>query len=204
MNFLPEKAEIFEELQPLQAFRQSQNNMRAAAKNGKQKTSPDSNNSGKGKSQGGSAPVSDSTSKGKRSLPPCLNPECSENHLVKDCQKTSKEQAKRILEEYRAKKKYNSKAPQVVSLADPHKEMPKKVSVGSSINDQSAVVQAELGGWKFACRIDSDADRNAISETIMSFLGDNSVFLPTRLLSSPEKLKAVDGHLVRSIGVTQN
>lgn len=78
-----------------------------------------------------------------------------------------------------------------------------KISVGTSINERTAVVQAELGGWKFACRIDSGADRNAISETAVSFLGDHGVFLPTRLFSSPEKLKAVDGHLVQSKGVTQ-
>ena len=37
----------------------------------------------------------------------------------------------------------------------------------------------------------------------MNYLGDQGIFLPTRLLSNPEKLKAIDGHLVHSIGSAQ-
>ncbi len=38
-------------------------------------------------------------------LPPCLNPVCSDHNFVKDCPKTSDDLKKNLLEERRAKKK---------------------------------------------------------------------------------------------------
>ncbi len=37
-------------------------------------------------------------------LPPCVKPECSDNHVVKDCTKTPDAVTKTLLEDYRAKK----------------------------------------------------------------------------------------------------
>ena len=37
--------------------------------------------------------------------PDCLNPDCTEKHMLKDCKITSKEQAKKLLADYRARKK---------------------------------------------------------------------------------------------------
>ena len=69
--------------------------------------------------------------------------------------------AKKILEEYGAKKKSDGK-PSVASLAPPEAD---KVSKKNPDND-TAVLQAEIGEFKFACRVDSGADRDAVSETI--------------------------------------
>lgn len=68
------------------------------------------------------------------------------------------------------------------------------VTPRSLANDNTAVVQAELEGYKFACRIDSDAYRYAISETIFKFFGDNGIFLSTLFLSNPEELKEIVWH----------
>ena len=79
----------------------------------------------------------------------------------------------------------------------------KKVAPKKSNNIETAVVQATIGGFKFACRIDSGDDRKAISDTIVCFLGDKGICLPTRFMSEPEKLKAVLGHIVHSKGTAQ-
>eukprot|EP00171_Calliarthron_tuberculosum_P020015 IDg20015t1 len=74
---------------------------------------------------------------------------------------------------------------------------------GKSNGDTAAVVKAELGGYMLACRIDSGADRDVISETIVSYLVDKGLFLPTQLLSRPEQLKAIDDHLMQSEGTAK-
>ena len=55
----------------------------------------------------------------------------------------------------------------------------------------TAVVKAEIGGYKFVCRIDFGEDRDAISENIIKYLGDHHVFLPIKLISEQEELKAI-------------
>ena len=45
---------------------------------------------------------------GEEFLPDCLNPECNQKHMLKDCKMTSKEQAKNLLAEYRNRKKQKS------------------------------------------------------------------------------------------------
>lgn len=57
--------------------------------------------------------------------------------------------------------------------------------------------------FKFACRIDSGADLDVISETIVNFLSEEGVFLPTMRPKSGVPLKAVDEHHVHSSGVEQ-
>lgn len=122
---------------------------------------------------------------------------------MEDFPKTSAEEAKKLLAEYREKKKIEKNESKVSSVAKPVKKISPTCSVDSetSSNNKIAVIPAELTGFKFACGFDSGADSEGISEKIANFLGDHGVFLPTRLLSVPEKLKAVDGHIVHSKGI---
>ena len=52
-----------------------------------------------------SSPPSPTASAPKKPLPDCLNPSCSEKHLVRDCPNTSPELREQLLSEYRKKKK---------------------------------------------------------------------------------------------------
>lgn len=54
-----------------------------------------------------------------------------------------------------------------------------------------------------AYRIDLGADRKSISDTIVKFLGDKGIFLHTRIVYNPKKLKAFDGLIVESKGIAQ-
>lgn len=122
--------------------------------------------------------------------------------MVKDCPKTNNDRQRNSWEN-RDKKRWNFKKPSVAPLTTPSKKQDNRLAYGKSMDDNTAVVQAELGGFKFSCRIDSGADKTCISETIVNFLGDHGIFLPTRLLSKPEKLNAIDGHIVHSKGTAQ-
>lgn len=201
INFLQDKAEIFEEVQTLREYLSSTRTGKGQSRKPSQPGTSNDHNKEKYKSNDSKLGKNDfNNGKPTKSLPPCLNPKCNDNHLVKDCPKTNKEYAKKLLEEFRARKQQDVK-PKVSAMVD--KETGKNPEPTTSTRDDSAVVQAELNGFKFACRIDSGADRDAISEKIINFLGDQGVFLPTRLLSKPESLKAIDGHTVHSKGTAQ-
>lgn len=206
MDFLAEKAEIFEEVQPLRDIPRNPGRSQDPPK----KPSPNHGSGGPNMGSGKGAPpketaVSTGGKKDTGNLPPCLNPECPENHFVKDCPKTSAEEAKKLLAAYRQKKKAEKEKSKISSLTNQSKKVAPSVNANdkASSADTTAVIPAELAGFKFACRIDSGADSEGISETIVNFLGDHGVFLPTILPSVPEKLKAVDGHIVHSRGTTQ-
>ena len=201
MEFLGEKAEIFEEVQPLREYLNAKRPRDLPKKNGKS-VLPSKPGSPAGRSTIGKPGGKGSNGKTVETLPPCLNPKCSEKHLVKDCPITDKTTAKKLIEQYRERKNQNTK-PSVSALLKGEQKHAVEHRQLSNGKDDSAVVQAELGGYKFACRVDSGADRDAISETIVNFLGDHGVFLPTRLLSQAEKLQAIDGHVVYSKGTAQ-
>ena len=204
MEFLAEKAEIFEEVQPLKKLQKNkptnssppgrgQTSSKAfslSSKNEKQTPRPAIHKSDRGYAPG--------------NLPDCLNPKCSGKHYVKDCPITGKELAKKLLADFREKQRQEKKATSSVSSFSSRSEtIPKKAASAKSHNDKSAVVSAEIGGYKFACRVDSGADRDGISDTIVNFLGDHGVFLPARFLSEPETMTAVDGHKIASRGKVQ-
>ena len=80
-----------------------------------------------------------------------------------------------------------------------HQRIPPNNAVLAKRNDSSsAFISAVVGGFEFACRIDSGADWNSLSDTIGKFLGDMGIFFPTRLLFKPQRLTAVDCHIVLS------
>lgn len=60
---------------------------------------------------------------------------------------------------------------------------------------------AELCGHVFACRIDSGANELVISSSIINFLHEKSVFLPTR--NEQRTFKVVDSRDLRSPGKVQ-
>lgn len=62
-------------------------------------------------------------------------------------------------------------------------------------SDRTAVVIADLFGYKFSCRMDSGADTENISDIIVNYLGDQGAFIPTRSIR-PMELSAINGSLV--------
>lgn len=77
------------------------------------------------------------------------------------------------------------------------------MSPAGNLNDNKAVVQAEINGFKFLCRINSGADKESISDTIVNFLGEKRYFIPNRPLSNPIGLKPFDGRPVKSLDMAQ-
>lgn len=77
------------------------------------------------------------------------------------------------MDEYYEKKKAKDTKAQIAPV--------KKPTIAAApaplTNDDTAVIQAELGCYTFSCRIDSGADTDAISENIVNFLGGNGVFI---------------------------
>lgn len=59
----------------------------------------------------------------------------------------------------------------------------------------------KLHGHIFACRIDSRADKLTFSDTIVKYLKDKSIFVPT--LSDVQSFKKVDSRVVESSGQVQ-
>ncbi len=89
-------------------------------------------------------------------LPPCLNPVCSNHYFVKDCPKTSDDLKKNLLEEHRAKKK----SPGGKNIGDHLQRNRAGAESPLLIRSRTSppVIPAELHGYRFACRIDSGAD----------------------------------------------
>ena len=146
MDFLSQKAQIFEEVQPLKKLL---------------KTKP-SNSSPPGRGQHSSRTVVTSKpdkkgiprstiSKADRvnaqgNLPDRLNPKCSGKHYVKYCRITGKELAKKLLADFREKQRQERKALSSVSSSGSRLEpIPKKTASAKSHDDKSAVVSAEIG-----------------------------------------------------------
>lgn len=88
---------------------------------------------------------------------------------MKYCPDTSKEEAKKLLDEYGKKKK--TKPTSMSELLKPLEDSTpvKNVTDTPKNSEISAVLPSVLGGYKFVCRIDSGADTAVISETIISF-----------------------------------
>ena len=73
----------------------------------------------------------------------------------------------------------------------------------STVLPKPAFVSAELCGFNFACRTDSGADDNVISDSIITFLGYHGIFLPTLRYSKEKSFQAVNGHDVKPTGKVQ-
>lgn len=144
------------------------------------------------------------TALGKRTqLPDCLNPECGEKNLVKDCPRTS-DAKKELLQTHRAKRISEKAEPKVSAVVKPSQsEVSTSEKVSPICPTNPAVVLADLHGHKFACRIDSGADQLVVSDTIVKFLGDKNHFIPTVLLTKPHRMLSVDGSPVNVQGQVQ-
>ena len=104
---------------------------------------------------------------------------------------------------YRESKAAKSE-PTVAVVNTEAKETTKPAAVVAPIaTSKPAVVLAELHGYKFACRIDSGADEVVISDTIIKFLGDRGIYLPTLHKTQTSSFQAVDGHTIPSQGQVQ-
>lgn len=122
---------------------------------------------------------------------------------MKDCSKTTKEQSKKFLEEYK-KKKAEKSSVSALSARNKTTEGSSSKSTAGRLNDHTAVVEAEINGYKFSCRIDSWSPKEAVSDTIVKFLGDKGHFLPKRPLSNPIELKSFAGRPVKSLDMVQS
>ena len=125
MDFLAGKAEIFERVQTLRSYLDSRKRGHEKSHAHRKKATQRSNSS----SITGSSSTVRAPPVTKKDLRACLNPACNERHLVKDCPKTTKEQAKQLLESYRAKKNQDRK-PSVSILASTVPGTEKKFSTG--------------------------------------------------------------------------
>ena len=195
IEFLTEKAIVFEEVFPLREYRSSQ------------RSQPSNKGKGKDQPKSGNSQASSSSSTPKESprpLPFCLNKaKCKKRHLVKDCPDSTAEEAKTFLEAYRAEKKNKGQAAKVSALLNTQKETPLQSANQTSLPAAAAVLDAKVDNHTFVCRIDSGADVVAISETIVNYLGDQGVFLPTLRTTQKEKLQAADGRQFHSLGVVE-
>jgi len=111
-RFLQEQSEICEQFHPLRKYRSN-------PKNPNPKKTRSSNEDSE----------SFSSKKKEKNLPPCLNPKCKKNHLVKDCDITSADEAKKLLDAKRAeiKKEKSEQKPSIASGSkDPKPKSPGK------------------------------------------------------------------------------
>ena len=86
MDFLADKSEVFEEVQTLRECLDSRKRGNEKSRNPSKRLA----DSPKFTSSSGSSSISRATNASKKNLPPCLNPSCKENHLVKDSPKHTK------------------------------------------------------------------------------------------------------------------
>ena len=195
IDFVAEKAEVYEEVLPLnenlsmlKTDSKKVNNVKLAKKS-------NSNHHELGSSS------SKHKSKKKSSLPDCLNPDCDEKHLVRNCPKTSKELAHSLLKAYRSSKKSEKNEDFIVgAFVQKNNEQPAiKPSKERSSSDRATVI-AELYNHTFACRIDSGADEIVVSDTIIDFLNSKDIFVPMRKSNTEHNFTAAGGHPITSVG----
>lgn len=125
MEFISEKAGIFEKVYPLREYRAEAHpyNNKYRKRNCKRSGCRTHG------SCSSSADKSTSSDGSKRTLPECRSTEYDKRHLIKDCTKTSVELAKRLLED-RSKKKSSNKPPKVSVVIREHAE-PEQAPQGS-------------------------------------------------------------------------
>ena len=204
MDLLSQEAEIFEEVKPLKKFWKAKppNSSLPVRGQPSSRTVGTSKQDEKVISRSGISKTDRVNAPGN--LPDCLNSKRSGKHYVKDCPIDGKELAKKLLADFREKQRQERKATSSISSYVYRTEpIPTEAASAKSHDDKSGVVSAEIGGHKFACRIDSGADRDGICDTTVSFLGDRGIFLPARFLSEPETLTAADGYKIVSRGKVQ-
>eukprot|EP00177_Eucheuma_denticulatum_P006676 GFKZ01012145.1.p2 GENE.GFKZ01012145.1~~GFKZ01012145.1.p2 ORF type:complete len:162 (-),score=36.86 GFKZ01012145.1:3698-4183(-) len=83
----------------------------------------------------------------KKQLPSCLNPECDENHYVRNCPKTPEELKEKLLNEFRGQKKRDRK--EKGSSSSPAKGKVNRISA-ERIDSHSSLFSAffVMGLWK--------------------------------------------------------
>ena len=196
MEYLQEEAAICERFKPL---RSSISGSKGGPSHASERKS----------GHGASSWSSSKPSRAKANPPACLNPKCGGKHLVKNCPMTSADEKARLLSEFKSNYKSTGikakKEKSVSFMIDEPDKKKKDTSISSSASSTSepAVVLANLHGFNFACRIDSGADDNVISDTIVTFLGDQGIYLPTLRQSKDRRFKAIDGHAVKPVGKVQ-
>lgn len=67
----------------------------------------------------------------------------------------------------------------------------------------AAVVQAGISGFRLACGIDPGGDLDAISETIVNFIGDKGIFMPVQLPCKSTKRKVIYVNILDYKGTSQ-
>ena len=201
IRFVAKKALIYEEVQPLyksrRLIRPTPDIPSGSPKRSGTPTRPPSSNHSKGKGNGSTntANASSDTVPSPKPAPPCLVPGCNKNHFVRDhVPKIPADKQKELIDAYKKKKAAEKEQARVSSMDSNSKASNKEDSTDTPTNrSETAVITAEVSGFKFACRIDSGADKEIISDTIVDFLGSKVVLLLTRRLPVPREYRSVDG-----------
>ena len=200
MDFLSEKAVIFEEVHPLREYRKQNLGLNKIGENNGKR--PVWRTHGSGSGSAGKVNTS-STDGSTRTLPECLNSHSNKRHFVKDCPVNPKELAKKLLEDRR---KNNKAKPATVSAVV--RKGSNSNTAASNLSAQvapvstntSAALDRKIGAHTYLCRIDSVPYIVAISEPIIMFLSNQCIYLPTIWRKSAEMIQAFDRRSVQSQG----
>lgn len=138
---------------------------------------------------------------GTNKLPKCLVPVFKEFHYVRDhTPALSVEEQQKHIAEYEKNKKEASEAKEPNKKNSTVRENGTETresiiaNLSSKSQEDTAVVPAELHGFKVACRIDTGSDvPAAVPSSVVEFLDNQGVFLSTRVTMVKKKLLAADG-----------
>ena len=113
----------------------------------------------------------------KRKLPSCLNPKCNEEHFIKDCENTTEEMKKRLVDVYRAERR--AKKGRYSDNKDRHGTSAGRVNLirSKDLENHSTLFSASLnaGAIETVVMTDQGSDINAMPDTVFKLLrGPNS------------------------------
>lgn len=105
---------------------------------------------------------------------------------------TSEDEAKSLIEEYRAATKTKKKDSDLKVGALLRRVTTSKPAKEAARISKKGTMRMELHGFSFACRIELGSESVAISNTIINFPGYKGIFPPTMHVAA--KFKSVEGN----------
>lgn len=212
MKFLSDEAELCERYNPLRKYKQTQKNTSGGKKSSdgnNQSSVTTDHSSEKPKTSPQNKPNTAGSSRVTRKPPLCLVPGCGKFEFVRDHEpKLSDAEQKRLIDEYKRKKAISNSAQKTkfaaLRVMTPTQTSGSSQELSAKRRDSTAVVPAELYGFKVACRIDTGSDLSAaISSSIIKFLDSKGVFVATRGIRTVKDLIAADGRKINNNGEAQ-
>ena len=135
----------------------------------------------------------------KPSLPKCLNPACSEFHLVRKCPKTSPEEATRLIDARRRQKNRDRAKRDSPGEGDGGRQV-RRVAA-SSRNTNIFNVQFRGSDKVYTLCADTGSDMNLLPNTVLIDLEQDSSCLEVELVRPPVELKTI--LLTRSVNCSR-